>query len=326
MDVRSAETNGSDIAGCYVNVKGNMKILGYAPNEYIKSGSTYYKTANSSVYAFSDRINGGAPLFTVGSLTVEENAIFTASRLGFASGLWYDKNTILEVNYEGSIGYNGFGPGAGNAIIRHGSSNSDSINGGGGHGGKGAYAGGYLNYPTIASIEYDDPLRPTLAGSGGSGRRVTYGRAFGGGVIHVKAEKGITVDGTISSDGETSTSVVAGGAGGSILLECRTFSGSGLLSACGGNGKTTTSGSTISESGGGGGGRIAIWTGKPWESDSKLKHCVVSDTPVSTFSGTYNVAGGIDTFRPENTYGLGGVGTIKFVEYLGEPGLSIILK
>jgi hypothetical protein len=35
MDVRSAQTNGTDVAGCYVNVAGDMKILSRTPGEFV---------------------------------------------------------------------------------------------------------------------------------------------------------------------------------------------------------------------------------------------------------------------------------------------------
>ena len=211
----------------------------------------------------------------------------------------------------------GLGPGGGVG------NNAGSVYAGGSYGGLGAYNG--------STSKYGDPLWPTLAGSGGSGR-FTSARAFGGGVIHVKADRSIIVNGTISADGESrGNSWIGGGAGGSILLECRSFSGAetGVLSAKGGNGSGSGNDRV---GGGGGGGRIAVWTGKPWQDNSKLSHCTIKEEPflaknaTEQFLGTVTVNGGIDVQNPTVAAGQGGVGTIKFIDYLGKPGLTIFLQ
>lgn len=318
MDVRSAETNGTDVAGCYVNVAGDMKILGRASGEFLKIDQTY-KTENTSVYCYSDRINGGSPLFKVRSLTVEENAIFTASKRGFASGAGETMHSSYGIGLYGVWMPNGLGPGGGVG------NSSGSVYGAGGYGGRGS------NFSAKSGLTYGDPLWPMLAGSGGSARYAAHGRTFGGGVVHVKADTYIIVDGTVSADGESRTgSWMAGGSGGSILLQCRRFSGgeTGLLSACGGNG-TSASNKSI---GGGGGGRIAVWTGKPWQQNSKIKNCTIREEPFlaqnanEKFLGTVKVDGGVDTTNPENDALKGEPGTIRFVDYTGIPGLMIYLR
>ena len=314
IDARSAATNGIDEAGSYVNVAGDMKILGNEP-AFVAVDGTTVKSGVSSVYAFSDRINGGAPLFTVGSLTVESNALFTASRLGFASG-------SATVFLEGTKISTGLGPGGGMC------NSPGTMYAGGGHGGRGSCTNTLANSGKV----YDDPLRPVLAGSGGGGLHTTFGRCFGGGAIRVKASGAIVVDGTVSADGETDAKTYAGaGAGGSILFDCRTFSGNenGLLSACGGSGMGLSNGRV---SGGGGGGRIAVWTGKPWEPGVRIRHLTVSDEPIasrkdgSVYLGRTAVDGGVDAYRPESTNYWGMPGTVRFVDYPGIPGFRLFLR
>ena len=316
VDARSAQTNGTDAAGCYVNVAGDMRILGNE-SAYVSVDGLTMKSDRSSVYAFSDRINGGAPLFTVGSLTVESNAVFTASRLGFASG---SQNVTLE---DRKI-VTGLGPGGGMC------DSSGGTYAGAGHGGRGSCTN---NSQLVNSGKvYDDELRPTLAGSGGGGRFAASGRCFGGGVIRVKAAGAIVVDGTVSADGETDAKTFVGaGSGGSILLDCRTFGGaaSGLLSACGGNGMGLSSGRVA---GGAGGGRIAVWTGRPWEEGVRAKHCTISEVPIrsdkdgSVYLGQAVVDGGVDAYRPTTTTTWGLPGTVRFVDYLGKPGLKLFVR
>ena len=114
------------------------------------------------------------------------------------------------------------------------------------------------------------------------------------------------------------------GAGGTILLEGKTFSGTGSLAANGEIGSRTSNGTKIS--GCGGGGRIAVWTGKSWiEGKSRMKHCTVSETPVTgmTFSGTATAAGGIHPYSDKYN---GKDGTVRYVWYDGAPGLLLFVR
>jgi len=116
---------------------------------------------------------------------------------------------------------------------------------GGTHGGSG---GGN------SSATYGSEQQPVTAGSGGDG-------TAGGGVVRIDASPSgrVMVDGAITADGVSDTSQYNGkGAGGSIYIRCRTFSGGGSLFARGGSGAANSVN-------GGGGGRIAIWrTNHEW--------------------------------------------------------------
>ncbi|MHB8830742.1 MAG: hypothetical protein ACYC44_01340 [Patescibacteria group bacterium] len=119
--------------------------------------------------------------------------------------------------------------------------------GGGGYGGAG---GG-----TVGGGTYGSATNPTDLGSGGSVKA-------GGGSIHLVAGT-VTINGVISSNGESSDGNGAG-SGGSVWIETSTLSGSGSVTANGG----------IALTGGGGGGRISM------------------ATEVYNFSGTISAAGG----------------------------------
>ena len=172
----------------------------------------------------------------------------------------------LVVDAGGAIDANGLGhgpasgPGAGGSV----SVGQSSAHGGGaGYGGKGGDASG------AGGVTYPDLMNPEALGSGG-GNTTWFGGMYyyteyggaGGGKIHLKVDGVLTVDGSISADGalgERGSAVWGGrwsgggGAGGSVLLDVAELSGSGLISADGGDAGWAGSG------GGGGGGRIALY-------------------------------------------------------------------
>lgn len=132
------------------------------------------------------------------------------------------------------------GPGAG-------ISNADRPSGGG-HGGAGGNGGG----GALGGSTYGDFAQPTTIGSGG-GTDTSGG--IGGGVLRLSIAGTLTVDGSISANGSAGNgNEAAGGAGGSIWIECSGLFGSGLITANGGASNSPT------YSGGGGGGRIALYT------------------------------------------------------------------
>ena len=112
---------------------------------------------------------------------------------------------------------------------------------GAGHGGQGALA----NFPT----GHGSTIKPIDFGSGVSS---THSTLRGGGRISITAHQAITVDGTISAAGDSSSGSTGGGAGGSLLIETAMLRGHGLLSVNGGSGINCNCG-------GGGGGRMAIY-------------------------------------------------------------------
>ena len=152
---------------------------------------------------------------------------------------------------------------------------------GGSYGGIG---GGAMAGPTYGSL-----TEPTELGSGGSDRNMTGGHRWnggsGGGAILLTVEGTLTLDGDLTANGANGQGeklafladpAAGGGSGGSILLRVGVLSGSGIISATGGDAKT------YDKAGGGGGGRIAVYCN--YRSD---------------FTGVITVSGGAGHFPGE---------------------------
>jgi hypothetical protein len=124
---------------------------------------------------------------------------------------------------------------------------------GGGGGGHGGYGGADANRdPSGAS--YDSVLQPSLPGSGGGNPhpvQLFSTVCAGGGAARLTVGGSLMLDGRLSADGANAGPAGGGGAGGSLWITTGTLSGTGSISANGGNGDPITGG-------GGGGGRIAI--------------------------------------------------------------------
>jgi hypothetical protein len=107
----------------------------------------------------------------------------------------------------------------------------------------------------------DNPVNPALGGGGGGGDSGDAAGKNGGGVITGKISGTLTVDGTLSADGDDpgwdgSADHGGGGAGGSINLTVGTIAGKGSVHANGGNYcSTCVNGGS---SGLGGGGMVAV--------------------------------------------------------------------
>ena len=158
------------------------------------------------------------------TLTVENGGSIDADAKGFGGG---------------APATNGFGPGGGRYV-------DTGSGGGGGHGGAGLWAAG------IYGGTYDSASQPVWPGSGGSGRQAGETGGIGGGLIRVEATGLVTVNGTVTANGQSLANYAGGGSGGGIYIQCLTFTGtSGVFSANGGN-------SVFNSGPGGGGGRIAV--------------------------------------------------------------------
>lgn len=160
--------------------------------------------------------------------------------------------------YEATGWYAGWGPGGGLRGYLSGGS-------GGSYGGAGG--GGILSLTAIdatrlGKLRYGSASTPYYPGSGGgSGATATDPslKAAGGGAVRIYASNGtVTVNGSISADGNKGWyRGGSGGSGGGIYITCRIFAGTnGTVSAKGGLSCYATSDNTYA--GPGGGGRIAI--------------------------------------------------------------------
>jgi len=111
--------------------------------------------------------------------------------------------------------------------------------------------GGTAQNGASPNATYGSASAPEHPGSGGrTGNQGTGGP--GGGMVTIEATGAVTVNGTIVADGVAgNNSYSSSGSGGGIYITCRTFEGSGSLSAKGGS-------HAAGKSGSGGGGRIAI--------------------------------------------------------------------
>ena len=137
-----------------------------------------------------------------------------------------ETGALIEVQGSGYSG--GYGPGT-----------PSSEDYGGGYGGLGSKSEG---------IPYGSLTSPLDSGSGGEG---TNEGAYGAGVIHLNISDTLTVDGIISANGSSASSVGAG-AGGSVYLITNKLEGSGNISARGGFAPSASKGA-------GAGGRIALY-------------------------------------------------------------------
>ncbi|KAL4226615.1 hypothetical protein ACF0H5_014598 [Mactra antiquata] len=104
---------------------------------------------------------------------------------------------------------------------------------GGSHGG----LGGTGSNTSHAALAYGSVDLPLDYGSGGGVIGVTDNGGRGGGILSLVATGYMEVDGEIRADGEEATETGAGGgAGGSVYIQAGTFSGTGTITANGGDG------------------------------------------------------------------------------------------
>ncbi len=153
-----------------------------------------------------------------------------------------DAGGRISVDGKGSLSE--LGSGRGNYYT----SNGVTYGTGAGHGG---FGGGFAVMP--GGTVYGQLNAPNSLGSGG-GRGAILGTitpgGSGGGVVTMNVTGALTVNGSITADGDPGPYPAGGGSGGSICINAGTLAGAGLLSANGGAASTS--------SGGGGGGRVAV--------------------------------------------------------------------
>jgi len=200
-------------------------------------------------------VRNGANLISPGNLTVRDVTIGSNSVL-FVSPT-SPTLTLNARNFTVELGGAILGDNIGNNSAGRGNSGG----GGGGHGGYGG-SGSYSNSngAAVGGVAYGTQNAPTGIGSSGGGA-VTTGYSpggLGGGAIRLNISSTLLVNGKVSANGSnaifsTGSSLGGGGgSGGSLYLNAQTLSGTGSLTAHGGDGLNATGG------GGGGGGRIAL--------------------------------------------------------------------
>jgi len=109
--------------------------------------------------------------------------------------------------------------------------------------------------------EYGSASFPTTFGSEGGSCGQCTKRGYGGGAVQLDVGGTLIVDGLISADGATPVQgqylAAGGGSGGSVLIAADSVTGSGSITANGGNGVKSAQFGTAT---GGTGGRIAIYS------------------------------------------------------------------
>jgi hypothetical protein len=167
---------------------------------------------------------GDLSIVVLGDALVETNAAISADGLGYVVG--------------------NPGPGAGEVA-------TNSAGSGGGYGGAGGESAG----GAAGGATYGSPQQPTFFGSeGGVVFAGDLDLSDGGGVVNLDVGGTLTVNGTVSADGNAGLFPGAGGgSGGSVWLTVGTLAGQGVMSADGGAGQGRVGG-------GGGGGRLAIYS------------------------------------------------------------------
>ncbi len=187
----------------------------------------------SAMSSYTTNSNGVGVYFNLsGNVTIPATSTITASGLGYAAGV--------------VGGTSGAGPGAGG-----GSAGAAAGAGYGSAGGNGSGAG------ATGGSFYGSLTAPVDLGSGGGGGGSANGGA-GGGAIRITTPGTLTINGTITSNGnnggDANGNNGGGGAGGSIYLTAGTLAGNGSVTANGGNAATNWG-----TGGNGAGGRIAIY-------------------------------------------------------------------
>jgi hypothetical protein len=163
----------------------------------------------------------------------------------------------LTINQGGRINVNGKGysGGIGNSEDGHGPGGGGVWFGGAGHGG----LGGDCDANNNGGAEYGSTTAPTALGSGGVAYSSRDGKA-GGGAIKMDISDTFTFNGNITANGVdgiySSDYHPGGGAGGSIWISANIATGTGEITANGGNGSQYMG---SYRSGAGAGGRIALY-------------------------------------------------------------------
>ena len=190
-------------------------------------------------------------LAITGNLTIDTGGQINVDGRGF-SGAYQG----------GNLSYTGITYGN---TTKNGSSNVS----GGSHGGTG---GSDIN--GFSGVSYGSVQNPIYPGAGGGAVDSNHKGGNGGGVIILKVDGDVKIDGSVSANGNNAgINKGGGGAGGTIQIHCNTIYGDGYLSANGGNGGVYTG----CDTGGGGGGRISIHYaslgGNILNANRNPKHC-----------------------------------------------------
>jgi hypothetical protein len=199
----------------------------------INVGATNYDGTDLVVSNCTVTINGPHS-FT--SLSLISNAVLTHSAATtnstqsinvFTGSLIIDPSSQINVVGDGYLGAR-----QGNNSGQSGMTLSNAIGSAAMCGG--SYAGSGGGTPNIAYGDFSNSIYPG-SGGGGSGAPNFFAGASGGGVVNITAQS-MLLNGIIHADGSSASFGYSGaGSGGSILLHTATLTGTGSITANGGN-------------------------------------------------------------------------------------------
>ncbi|KAK3724602.1 hypothetical protein QZH41_005193 [Actinostola sp. cb2023] len=215
------------------------------------------------------------------TLTITAGGIMNISMLALdASDVYIDGGALLTARERGFPSGEGREPGKASSVSASGA----------GHGG----AGGRGNRQNVVGKAYGEFHKPVDPGSGGGKGSKNLPGSTGGGVVKINASGLVQNDGVLDvSAGSALHPGAGGGSGGSILIQCKLFTGKGKILAVGG--AVVNAG----DAGGGGGGQVSIG----YES--------------TRFSGIYKTHGGFSRTQP------GGPGPVYLAE--NNTNISVII-
>ena len=178
---------------------------------------------------FTNELHKSRVWISCGDMDVAASGKIDVAGKGWKGGV----NGVYGLAYTNNAARAGWGPGG----------VSTSCNGAS-HMGLGGY---YAGYTYRLSRTYDDPFAPAEPGSGGYGINYTSSQTpDGGGAVRIEATGDVVVNGSILADGDAIYAIKAGtssndgdtgASGGSVWITCGCLSGTGTISATGGDGK-----------------------------------------------------------------------------------------
>ena len=229
------------------------------------------------MYLKSHPVTGVSPVLSAASASVDATSFIDANNAGF-----FGNNT--------STYNNKCTPGQAptNPTGKHGA----------GHGGQGGW--GEQSSTSHGAGTYDATDWPVLCGGGANCNYQGNWPNLGGGVLRLFVTGDIVVNGYLRANANSPGNFSGAGAGGTVLLSCRTITGSGNIQAKGSDGYQYTASSSGHNGGAGGGGRIAT-------------HYDATEQAKVSCGVIYNAAGGVGVQNGTIT-GSGDPGTVWFTD------------
>ncbi len=269
--------NGTGFAATSLSYGGSSTFIYQSASESL----TVTTLTVQNTGTFEQRKTGAVSIAT--SITVQSGGTLTHTANTTAKS--YELNlssATIDIQSGGTVNVDG----KGYAVSEGTGAGTDDFagDGGGSHGGTGG-TGGASSASGVGGSTYGSVTSPATLGSGG-GNACGPGGA-GAGAVKLVASGTLTLNGSITADGNSGTGCRGGGgSGGAVWLDAGTLAGAGTITADGGIAST--------EGGGGGGGRVAIY----YTTDSST---IISGDKIQAYGGSQAWV---------RDAGIGGAGTI----------------